>query len=153
MVIPNIRELYGHPDEKIRGFGKLASLILVGIGIWMAVKSRAAGSPTCAFGCPFATFLAAGKACWFAALVVLAGSIFAPCLIRPFYILLSFVGMCVGFVLGHVVLTLTYLTLFVLIGRLRRATSPVTKRFEPSVPTYWTKRGPAKSLDRYYRQY
>jgi len=154
MVIPSPLALWNDPVEKVRGFGKFLSLVLAVVGLWVAIGSRTCGSLNAlAPRCPFAAAWAAGESYWLAALLVLIVSILAPAVIRPGYVLLSFVGMCIGFVLGHAILIVTYLTLFVIIGRLRRATSPVTMGFDPSLATYWTGHGPAKSLDRYYRQY
>lgn len=91
--------------------------------------------------------LAAGAA-------ILLCSLISPRAARIVYVVLSAVGMPIGFVVSFILLAAFYFLLltplallFRLIGR-----DALNRRFERDSDSYWTPRKPAASLDRYFHQ-
>jgi hypothetical protein len=67
--------------------------------------------------------------------------VIGPSLIRPWYAALMLLTYPIGWCVSHVVLAAVYFLVVTPIGWLvRRFHDPMTRRFEPAQPTYWTAR-------------
>lgn len=101
--------------------------------------------------------IATGFIAFFLALAVICPifSLVSPPLLRPVWVVMIFIGSIVGFVVGHVVLTLIYAFVFTPIGLIMRALGrdPMMRKFEPDAPTYWEKRPPVPESARYFRPF
>lgn len=87
---------------------------------------------------------------------VLAGGLFwlIPVIARPFYLVWYAVSCAMGVVIGNVLLSLFYFTLFTIVGILRRTlgTSPIQRGPKPGASTYWIDAPPAPEASRYFSQ-
>lgn len=154
MKLPSAKEIWAHDDEKVREFGKAFFVFLAIIGALMArsaLKSKGAQLFPLEIGLPIAWD--AARHWWLGAWAVLTFSTAFPWFSRPVYVIATIASMAIGFVVSNVVLFLMFATMFVFIGRMRAATSPIKKRFERDTATYWTKHKSVEATDRYYRQY
>lgn len=154
MMLPSPSEIWSHDDQRVRDFGKAFFVILAAVGGVAAWRALGA--------CPHQELCAAGRLTviweaarmwWLSAWAVLTFAAAFPWAMRPAYLILTVLGMSIGFVLGHAVLALVFFTLFVTIGRGRRATSPVIRTFDRSAASYWAPHAKVRSTTRYYRQY
>jgi hypothetical protein len=150
LKLPSPSEIWSHDDQRVRDFGKAFFVVLAAFGAWSAYRALGA-SPA---GTPrLPVIWAAARTWWLAAWAVLTFAAAFPWAMRPVYLLLTVVGMSIGFVLGHAVLALTFFTMFVAIGRMRRASSPVARGFDRQASSYWSAHPKVNSATRYYRQY
>jgi hypothetical protein len=78
-----------------------------------------------------------------------------PPLRRSLYLGAMYVTFPLGFVLSHVVLGLIYYVIFTGIGLMLRICGydPLQRRLDRSAKTYWIKRGEARPLSSYFRQF
>lgn len=154
MKLPSPSEIWSHEDRRVRDFGKAFFVILAAFGAMAAWRALGAcpREALCADG-RLPVIWHAARTWWLSAWAVLTFAAAFPWAMRPVYLVLTLVGMSIGFVLGHAVLALVWVTLFVTIGRMRRATSPVTRAFDRAAPSYWTPHAKVRSTTRYYRQY
>ena len=94
---------------------------------------------------------------WIAAGGVLIGGVLlaVPQVARPFYVAWYFVGCCIGIVVGNLVLSVLFFTLFAGLGLLMRALGrrPFRKGFEPDAKSYWQDAEAPADPERYYRQF
>ncbi|MFN2350952.1 MAG: hypothetical protein ABR497_03300, partial [Kiritimatiellia bacterium] len=89
------------------------------------------------------------------ALLMLAGSLGVPGLLRGFEKLGAGLGRTVGLGMTYLLLTPMYYLIFTP-GRFLMALSkrdPMQRRFLPEAATYWQERAPIETLDYYNRQY
>lgn len=148
------KELWSHEDDKVREFGKAFFVFLAAIGAVVAHKAlRAVGAGWTPLETAAPIVWHAARTWWLSAWAVLTFSAAFPWFSRPVYVLAMLFSMCIGFVVSNVVLFLMFATLFVAIGRLRAATSPIQKSFEKNAPSYWKKHRSVDGTGRYYRQY
>ena len=148
------REIWAHDDGKIREFGKAGFVVLAILGALAARRALAAHPLVLGLtGSRLPIVWQAARLYWLSgwALLTFAGAF--PWFTRPLYVAMTVVGMSIGAVLGHAVLALTFFTLFVAIGRLRRTSSPVEMGFDRAAPTYWKTHEQVSDPKRYYRQY
>ncbi len=89
-----------------------------------------------------------------AALVAVVGAV-APRAVRPLFVGLMVASYPVGFVVSHAVLAITYFAVLTPIGLLTRLAGrdPLRHRRDRGAKTYWRRREPPSSVDRYYRQF
>lgn len=154
MKLHSPRELWSHEDEKVREFGKAFFVFLAVIGAIAAHRAlRAVGAGWTPLDTSLPIVWQAARHWWLSAWAVLTFSAAFPWFSRPVYVLAMLLSMCVGFVLSNVILFLMFATLFVFIGRMRAASSPIKKGFESGSPTYWQKHKGVEGPARYYRQY
>jgi hypothetical protein len=149
---PKPSEFWNHDEQRIRDFGKAFFVVLAVFGGMAARRATNA----CHGNYPVGYFQVVWEAAqywWLTAWAVLTFTNAFPWFTRPLYVVVSVVGMSIGFVLGHAVLALMFFTLIVWIGRMRRPTSPIAKTLDTAAPTYWSAHRPAGSTARYYRQY
>lgn len=152
MHLPSVREIWSHDDERVREFGKAFFVVLAIFGAVAARSALARMTVSLDGATRLAVTWQAAKLWWLSAWAVLTFAAAFPWFMRPVYVVVNLVGMCIGFVVGQVVLALMWLGMFVTMGRMRRATSPIQKAFDRERPSYWRPHAPVKS-DRYYRQY
>lgn len=152
LSLPKPSEFWNHEDQKVRDFGKAFFVVLAFFGAMAARRALAACDGHFPEG-KLAVIWSAGRTWWLTAWAVLTFASAFPWFARPVYVAISVVGMSIGFVLGNAVLALMFFTLFVVIGRMRRPSSPVARGFEPGAASYWSTHKSAGSTARYYRQY
>jgi hypothetical protein len=89
------------------------------------------------------------------ALYAAVGVAVAPAILRPLYVVLTAVGLPIGWVVSHVVLALVYYLVITPIGLALRLAGrdPMHRRFERERQSYWIRRPGAVPLERYFRQY
>ena len=158
MKLESPRELWSHGDDKVREFGKAFFVVLALVGAAAARRALAHHPVEPVHAVPdlslkLAIVWEAAKVPWLSAWAVLTFACAFPWFVRPVYVALTLVGMAIGFAVGNVLLGATWLTLFVAIGRLRRASSPVELERDPARATYWKPHEKVRSSSRYYRQY
>src|SRR5215831_9797738 len=94
---------------------------------------------------------------WIAGVGALTGLLLMafPQIARPFYVAWYFVGCCVGIVIGNLVLSVLFFTLFWALGLLMRGFGrrPIRKGFDPQAKSYWQDAEPSSDPERYYRQF
>lgn len=129
------------PRRQLRQFGLVFFPAFMGLLGW--ILTRATGSIT------------AGIVCWsLAPLVFLLGA-FAPAAVRPFWIVSMCVSFPIGFVISHVVIALVYYVVLTPAGLLLRLFKgdPLKRAWDPAVESYWIKRPPEATVERYFRQF
>lgn len=149
---PKPSEFWNHDEQRIRDFGKAFFVVLALFGAMAARRALSSAHAHLEVSRLDIVWHAA-RSWWLAAWAVLTFASAFPWFTRPVYVVISVVGMSIGFLLGHTVLALMFFTLFVTIGRARRATSPIAKGLDPAASTYWSTHRTADSTARYYRQY
>lgn len=154
MKLPSPAEIWAHEDEKVREFGKafFAFLCIVALVVGRR-KLQACGMSLFPVANSWPILWGAMGPWLLGAWAVLTFTSAFPWFSRPVYVAATIFSMIIGFVMGHVVLLLLFVTLFVTIGRLRAASSPIRKSFEKDAQSYWIKHRPAPEAGRYYRQY
>lgn len=78
-----------------------------------------------------------------------------PAIAKPFYLVWYFVGCCMGFVVGNVVMTAFYYLVMTPMGWLMRVTGRLSfrKGFDPKRSSYWEEAEKEVDSARYYRQF
>jgi hypothetical protein len=154
MELQSPAEIWQHPAQKIRDFGKGLGLLGLCLGLIRSAHHlgtrtvvshilHARFSPIWEISCKF----------WIGGLVAAILFNAFPGLVRPIYVVVTTVGMTIGFIISRILLTLTYMTLFVVIGRWRRSSSPINKSFDTGSNSYWKKHARDGRPARYYRQF
>ncbi len=118
------------------------------------------------FPCIAAVLLLAGhfaKGGWKPGLFWLGGIGFAcglvfwalPVIAKPFYLVWYFIGCCIGFVMGNLVLTLFFFVLLTPVGWLMHLMGrrSVSKGFDKAKATYWEDAEQAPDPKRYFQQF
>ncbi len=97
----------------------------------------------------------ASYALWIAGPVVAAVGLLLPRAMKPLFIGLSLLAFPIGFVVGFVLLALTYYTIVTGIGLLFElfGRDSMDRKLEPGAESYWKKRPPAPPPGRYFRQF
>jgi hypothetical protein len=139
MIQAELRTLAAASTRALRHFGWLIGGIFLALGVYCLVRGFAAGP-------------------WFAglgALLVVLGT-FTPRSLRPVYIVWMALGLLLGVVVTHVILTLFFFLVVTPLGLLQRAfgRDPLERRLDPGASTYWIARPskPAQPAD-YELQY
>lgn len=129
-----------HPSARLlRQFGLICFVFLSGFGaiaLWR-------GSPPTAI------------ALWIIAVtVVLVGGL-APLRLRVLYLLLSYVALPVGFVVGYLSLAMVYFLVITPIGVVLQWTGhdAMSRKRNASVASYWSRRPEPPEATSYYRQF
>jgi hypothetical protein len=78
-----------------------------------------------------------------------------PGIARPFYVVWYFIGCCLGFVMGNLLLSLFFYVVITLIGWLMLALGrrSLTKGFNRARTTYWDEANKKLDSKAYYRQF
>jgi hypothetical protein len=78
-----------------------------------------------------------------------------PGISKPFYQAWYFIGCCLGFVLGNLLLSLFFYVVITPIGWLKRlgGSRSVSKGFDKSQASYWQPAEKSKDSSEYYRQF
>jgi Saxitoxin biosynthesis operon protein SxtJ len=78
-----------------------------------------------------------------------------PGIAKPFYLVWYFLGCCMGFVIGNLVLSAFFYGLMTPVGWLMRATArrPLAKGFDRTKTTYWEDAEKGDAVNRYYQQF
>jgi hypothetical protein len=79
----------------------------------------------------------------------------APPAMKPLYVALTVLTLPIGFVVSHLMMAVMYYVVVTPIGFAMRlfGWDPMTRRFEKSGTTYWSKRTSRKDAGGYLRQY
>lgn len=134
----------------LRQFGAIALVFFGGFAAWawlgnrvLAFEMEPATSRTVAT-------VFAGLAAWAA-----LGAAAVPAILRPLYVVLTAVGLPIGWVVSHVVLAVVYYLVITPIGLAMRLVGrdPMHRRFERERSSYWIRRPGEVPLERYFRQY
>jgi hypothetical protein len=129
-----------HPTAKqLRQFGIVSFVFLCGIATVILWR----GSPGVATGL------------WLFALAVVAVAFFAPARLRPLFLLLSYVALPIGMIVGYLSLALVYFMVITPIGLVLRRTGhdAISKKPDASATSYWLRRSKPSDSKGYYRQF
>lgn len=144
-------EINWKPDRgQLRTFGIAGAVVLGALAGWVLLRQSLLGmslGPATARTTGGALLTAAGL------LAVLAFS--APGALRPVYLLLTALGLPIGFVMSYVILAVVYFGLFTPLALVFRLVGrdALCRKIDPNAATYWTPRRPAKDVKRYFRQF
>lgn len=118
-------------------------------GLWLAVFGGMAAWQGLVRGHPW---LGAGLAV--AALTVGPLGLVAPGAIRPIYVGWMVLAFPIGWTVSRVLLAIVYYGVFTPVGLIFRliGRDPLSRRFEPDRPSYWTPKAATTDLRRYFRQ-
>jgi hypothetical protein len=98
-----------------------------------------------------------GGLVWLAVAGSAAGMILwaLPMIARPFYVVWYFIGCCMGFVMGNLLLSVFFYLVVTPIGWLMRIAGKISlaRGFDKSKPTYWQEGEKVVDLRDYYRQF
>ena len=95
------------------------------------------------------------KALWIAGPIVAAIGLAFPRAIKPLYLGLTVVAFPIGFVLGYILLGLTYYLVVTPVGLAFRllGRDPMRRKLDPEASTYWLERRRPEGPGRYFRQF
>lgn len=144
-------EIQWHPDRgQLRGFGLICVVVFVALGAWVRLAHTVFWlelGPDTARGVAIGFWMVAAGCGGLAAV--------APTMLRPLYLLLTVIGLPIGFVIAHVVMAMVFFGLFTPIGLVFRliGRDALERRLDRNASTYWVPRRPAASASRYFRQF
>ncbi len=118
-------------------------LWLVFLAIWGAIAWWRIGSPW------------AAGVCWGLALLVPAGGLVSPCLLRIVYLGMIYATLPIGIVVSYVILAATYYLVVTPIGLVLRLCGydPMQRRFDREAKTHWVPREEEAKMDHVFRQF
>ena len=92
---------------------------------------------------------------WSAAALIGLIGIAIPAAVRPIYRGWMAVALPIGFVIGNVILAITYFGIFTPLGIFFRliGRDALDRRFAQSLPSYWVERSSDSPSERYFRQF
>jgi protein-S-isoprenylcysteine O-methyltransferase Ste14 len=143
-------EIQWHPDgRQLRGFGLICVVVFVALGAWVRLTHTVFWLD---IGPDTARRVTTGF--WIAAAACGALGAVAPTMLRPLYLLLTVIGLPVGFVIAHVVMAIVFFGLFTPIGLVFRliGRDALDRRIDRNASTYWVPRR-AASARQYFRQF
>lgn len=144
-------EVDWNPDRRVlRQFGGIAVAFFGGLGAWAWF-----GHAIVAIDLAPHTARGVAWTLWALAAYAAVGATAVPAILRPLYVVLTAVGLPIGWVVSHVVLALVYYLVVTPIGLALRLAGrdPMGRRFEPDRPSYWIRRPEEIPVERYFRQY
>ena len=94
-------------------------------------------------------------ALWTAAAIVSAVGLAHPEAIRPIYVIWMAASFPIGWVVGHVMLGITYFGLFTVVATIFRIVGrdALTRTFDRNASTYWIKRQAPRKAEDYFKQF
>jgi hypothetical protein len=94
-------------------------------------------------------------AIWGAAAAVSVAGWIAPRFMRYVYVIWMWAAYPIGWVVGHLLLAITYFAVLTPIGIVMRllGRDPMQRRMDRSAPTYWQPHRAIEDVSRYFRQY
>jgi hypothetical protein len=94
-------------------------------------------------------------AIWTAALLLSVMGMVKPAWMRPIFVGWMFAAAPIGWCVSRLILAIVYYGVITPIGLVIRLMKrdPLQQRFDPSAPTYWVQREPARDTSRYFRQF
>ncbi len=103
------------------------------------------------FGVP----LGVSRALWASAAVFGIAGLLHPPTVRWLYLGLTYATYPIGWIVSHVVLAILFYLVMTPVGLLLRALGrdPLVKGPRPDQQSYWRRREPPSTLERYFRQY
>jgi Saxitoxin biosynthesis operon protein SxtJ len=144
-------EVQWTPDRKqLRGFGLICVIVCVALGlyvrfthavVWVDVEPDTASTLSVVF--------------WVVAALCGVLATAAPTMLRPLYLVLTVIGLPVGFVVGHVVMALVFFGMFTPIALVFRlmGRDALERKLDRSAASYWAPRRPPAGPARYFRQF
>lgn len=99
--------------------------------------------------------LEVAQAIWGSAVVFGILGLVRPTAVRWLYLGLTYGTYPIGWLVSHLVLALLFYLVMTPVGLLLRliGRDPLVKRAQPGATTYWRRREPPASMERYFRQY
>jgi hypothetical protein len=78
-----------------------------------------------------------------------------PSIARPFYVIWTFLGCCMGLVIGNLLLSLFFFLILTPMGSFMRLVGyrAIRKAFDKRTDTYWEDAETVSDVGRYYRQF
>jgi hypothetical protein len=144
-------EIQWHPDRRqLKGFGLVCLGVFAALGAWVRLADTI---PWIELGTDTARGVAIGF--WLVAVACAVLAVAAPTVLRPLYLLLTVIGIPIGFVIAHLVMALVFFGVFTPIGLVFRiiGRDALERRFDRRASTYWVARRPAANKSRYFRQF
>ena len=92
---------------------------------------------------------------WIAGPIVATVGLLIPKAVKPLFVGMSLLAFPIGFVLGTVLLALTYYIIVTSIGLVFKllGKDPLGRKLDREAATYWKKRPPTPEPGRYFRQF
>src|SRR5438874_2030133 len=123
-------------------------------------RRKFAKSLVIGFPCVAILFLLAGRVhsgLWVAGIGTGLGILLLclPSIAKPFYLVWYFLASCIGFVVGNLLLAITFYVFVTGVGLLKRSfgKQPISKSVQKEAATYWRDAEPSGDPQSYYRQF
>jgi hypothetical protein len=90
-----------------------------------------------------------------AGLIIFLCSLISDVLTRIIYIALTLVTLPIGWVMSFIIMAIFYFSILTPLGLVFRLTGrdPLHRKFDSRAESYWLKRQPPDTIDRYYHQF
>ena len=144
-------EVNWRPDRRqLRVFGLAAVGVFGAICAWVLLRGTLLGFELA----PGAARVVGGVLCAVAALCGLAAAA-APRALKPLYLVLTAVGLPIGFVMSYVILAVVFFGLFTPVALVFRLVGrdSLHRKFDPRAGSYWVPRPGPTPVNRYFRQF
>ncbi len=144
-------EVQWNPDRRqLRGFGLICAGVCMALGTWTRLTQSVVWVQV---EPGTASVVAAGFWITAAACGVLSAA--APTTLRPLFLLLTLIGLPIGFLVSHLVMALVFFGMFTPIALVFRliGRDALDRRLDRSAASYWEPRPPAAGPARYFRQF
>jgi hypothetical protein len=144
-------EINWRPDRsQLRTFAILwlVAFTLLGVGVaWRAGLLAGMSGPNASWRVPIGL--------WSVAAIVSAVGIAYPEAIRPIYVAWMTLSFPIGWVVGHVMLGVTYFGLFTVVAVIFRVIGrdALTRTFDRGASTYWIERPAPRKAGDYFKQF
>lgn len=144
-------EINWRPERRqLRGFGVVCLVACAAVGGWVFFRHSLFGrrltedSAQAVAACLWLVGVGCG---------LLAAA--RPAWLRPIYLALAVITFPIGLVLSYVLIAVLFYGVFTPIGLVLRLVGrdPLKRQFDPDADTYWEKREPVESVERYFRQF
>jgi len=134
---------------QLRAFGAAGAILLAAIAAWVFFRRALFGL---SLGEPAARITAGALLAAAVLPAVLAAA--APRALRPLYVVLTALGLPIGFVMSYVFLGVVYFGLFTPIALIFRLVGrdALSRKFDREASTYWRPHRATKEIRRYFRQ-
>jgi len=144
-------EVNWKPNRKqLQLFGVVGTGVLGALAAWVLLRRTLLGVSLDARTAGVVGCSLAGAAALLATLTAAA-----PRALRPLYVVLTAVGLPIGFVMSYVILGVVYFGLFTPIALIFRliGRDALCRKFDRGASTYWRPRRATDDLRRYFRQF
>ena len=147
----SIIEINWRPERRtLRNFGLISLCVFGALGAWIFFKRTIFGADL-SEGAARITAMVLWIVAGYSGLM----SVMAPTAVKPVYLLLTAIGLPIGFVVSHIVMGVIYYLVFTPVGLIFRliGRDALNRKLEADAETYWVERRQAKDVKRYFRQF